>query len=543
MPATTGLRRSKSAVLDSAYEQYCRCVDAGEAVEVQAFVQRFPGYQSSLLRQIEAHEWLAAHTGLLEAPIVWPLQGEEFLGFHLLEELGRGAFSRVFLAEELALGERSVVVKVSRLSGMEPQALGRLRHPNIVPVHSVQFDDRRGLSAICMPFYGRATLYDLLDHAFRRGTIPLRGREVDEAIDRAVTAGDPAAGDPAEEAPRRATRDWWDTSYANAIVRLGMQLCDALEFAHRGGIFHCDIKPSNVLLCRSGVKLFDFNLALDEAAETGRGGTLPYMAPEQLRVVAGKIDRATLNDPAARIDARTDLFSLGVLLYELLSGQSPWGPPPTHLPADRAAEELLERHQRGPKPLRGLAPALNPRLARVIHSCLAFVPGDRPVTAVELAAALRRELRWAPRRTVLSRASPNGALGPGVGRAAGCRRRQPLGYRRGRHGSAYTAWPEGFRGGGLSTRDRAFRGGAGGRTAQSPRALLEGEGTHALGPARDCDGGPQAASGGFADRPVCKAVLGILPGRGRKAAGRVREGGGRASVRLRRVCGECRILQ
>src|SRR5438093_5080749 len=114
---------------------------------------------------MQAHQELAADLPeLLAASVVWPLPGEEFLGFRPTEELGRGAFSRVFLAEELALGNRSVVVKVSRLSGLEPRALGRLRHPHIVPVHSVGVDERTGLTLICMPFLGRATLCDLLDH-------------------------------------------------------------------------------------------------------------------------------------------------------------------------------------------------------------------------------------------------------------------------------------------------------------------------------------------------------------------------------------------
>src|SRR6185436_1532373 len=99
----------------------------GEELDVEQFAQRFDGYQTSLIRQIEAHRDLAAVLPqLLAASTVWPLPGEEFLGFRLREELGRGAFSRVFLADELALGDRPVVAKVSRFSGLEPHALGRL---------------------------------------------------------------------------------------------------------------------------------------------------------------------------------------------------------------------------------------------------------------------------------------------------------------------------------------------------------------------------------------------------------------------------------
>jgi tetratricopeptide (TPR) repeat protein len=114
------------------------------------------------------------------------------------------------------------------------------------------------------------------------------------------------------------------------------------------------------------------------------------MAPEQLRVLARR--QATW-----QIDGRTDLFSLGIVLYELLSGRLPWGLVPPNLPPQRVAEELLERHARGPEPLRGLVRGLNPGLARIIERCLAQRPDERPATASELGQALRGELGWAPR--------------------------------------------------------------------------------------------------------------------------------------------------
>src|SRR5262249_19624358 len=112
-------------------------------------------------------------------------------------------------------------------------------------------------------------------------------------------------------------------TYVEGIRHLGAQLADALDFLHRAEICHRDLKPSNVLLTPNGrAVLLDFNLSFDALRVEQRfGGTLPYMAPEQLRAVDFPTDAEV-----GAVGPRSDLFAFGVLVYELLTGRHPFGP-------------------------------------------------------------------------------------------------------------------------------------------------------------------------------------------------------------------------
>src|SRR5262249_28179845 len=160
----------------------------------------------------------------------------------------------------------------------------------------------------------------------------------------------------------------------------------ALAFVHARGICHRDLKPSNVLLGPGGEPLLlDFNLSTDRLTLEHRvGGTLPYMAPEQLRAALPDQDEA----PVA-IDARPDLFALRVIRYELLGGNYPFGPIPLRISTEELRSRLLERHRAGPTPLRQANPLVDRGLARLVEGCLAHDPNYRPHSAFTLAAALR----------------------------------------------------------------------------------------------------------------------------------------------------------
>src|SRR5262249_25615868 len=153
----------KSALLELAYEDFCRRDDLGIPVEPGEFACRFPTISRSLLHQIEVH-FLLADEGATEPH--WPAPGQTWPDFQLLEELGRGAYSRVFLAREKSLGDRLVVVKATSLGPREAHTLGMLQHPHIVPVHSMHRDERLGLTAVCMPFLSRVSLFDVMDALF-----------------------------------------------------------------------------------------------------------------------------------------------------------------------------------------------------------------------------------------------------------------------------------------------------------------------------------------------------------------------------------------
>jgi tetratricopeptide (TPR) repeat protein len=170
------------------------------------------------------------------------------------------------------------------------------------------------------------------------------------------------------------------------VLFLAAQLADGLAFIHARGICHRDLKPSNVLLGPDDrPRLLDFNLCAGPRAHGRLGGTLPYMAPEQLRALA-----AAPGQDVPAPDARADLYSLGVKLYELLAGEHPAGALPLKLDSAELREHLLRRQQAGPRPLRQANPDVDRGTARLVERCLAPDPQERPDSAAALAADLRR---------------------------------------------------------------------------------------------------------------------------------------------------------
>jgi eukaryotic-like serine/threonine-protein kinase len=401
--------KHKSEALEIAYDEYCQIFERGEPINPDSFCQRFPGIKSSLHRLLCAHHFFQDNPDVLEKwrqPTDWPEPGQQFLGFKVRCELGRGAFARVFLANQPALGDRPVAVKISRHGATEAETHGRLVHPNIVPIHSVETDQSTGLAAICMPYLGNATLGDLLDRIAAAGRVPTRA----DAILETIRDADPVASAGVEESARGSPLK--NLTYVDGVLHIVSSIADALAFVHSKGIVHRDLKPSNVLLGADGQPLLlDFNLAADERVDDpGIGGTLPYMAPEQLRMIL-----AGNGQSESVVDGRADLFALGVIAYELLSGRHPFGSIPIGLGSRQIGEFLLESQQRGPQPLQSANPHVDKRLARLVEKCLAFDAEMRPQFAEEIAGAIRKLLspvgrlrrwsirnRWKVRGTALT---------------------------------------------------------------------------------------------------------------------------------------------
>ena len=277
-----------------------------------------------------------------------PNLGTTLLGqFHLVAPIGTGAMGTVYRAWQSGM-ERQVAVKLLRYDLAhdldlrrrflrEARAAARLAHPNIVCVHLVGETDA-GLPYLVMEHLAGETLDDLLE---REGVLE----------------------------PRRAL----------AIAR---QIACALAEAHAAGVVHRDLKPANVILTtRRGtgelVKIVDFGIAkvahgalLDGNTRLTREGTVfgtpHYIAPEQAQ--------------GAELDGRADLYSLGILLYRMLSG---------HLPFDGNAVAVLLAHiSRKPKHLLEVAPDVDRRLAALVMRCMAKDPRERFTDAEGVAAAL-----------------------------------------------------------------------------------------------------------------------------------------------------------
>jgi eukaryotic-like serine/threonine-protein kinase len=405
------LAEDRDAVVDLAYEEYCLRVEAGERIDHAAFAACFAPFVQEVRDTLDAHGLAADHLELIRlAPTLGELKpGDHLLGFTLLRELGEGSFSRVFLASEQALGDRLVAIKVSVRGAAEAETLGRLNHPNIVPVHSFHEDPESGLTLVCMPYLGNATLADLVDRALPGPQTAGRAQlilDTIDAVDLSKLSGGVAPLQPEPPAPilRKGT-------YVEGVLHLGAQVADALAFIHQRGICHRDLKPANVLLGLDGApRLLDFNLSFDELL-TGRrlGGTPPYTAPEQLQALA-----AGTEDPEAPLDARADIFSLGVLLFEMLTGQHPFGPIPDNLPEDEMFELLLERHRRGPAPLLRAHRFLGAEMTALLERCLAFDRSQRPASAAEVCTALRRALSVVQRTRRWVQRHARGILAAGI---------------------------------------------------------------------------------------------------------------------------------
>jgi serine/threonine protein kinase/Tfp pilus assembly protein PilF len=372
------LGQSKAIALDLAYEAYRQRIARGEPLDVDEYCGQFSGIRSSLHRRLEVDQFLDCNSELLDRFLcdAWPEAGDEICGFRLLAELGRGAIGRVYLAAELALADRHVVVKLTQADSSEAETLSRLKHPHVMPIFSVHEDMLQGFTVVVMPFISRWTLQDLLDVAFTNGLAPERFAEALAALATASAADDAAALPAARE------------RYVDGIVKLGVNLSNALAHTHSRDILHLDIKPSNVLLAPSGDPLLlDFNLSLAGAARSSLvGGTMPYMSPEQIR-------RIVLDAAADEVDGRSDVYALAIVLYQLLTGQYPFGRLSWRRGAQQVAQDLLQRQRAGPPPAQQHDPRVGRELSQILARALAWRPADRYQTAAEFSAALQQSLQ------------------------------------------------------------------------------------------------------------------------------------------------------
>lgn len=345
---------------------------------------------------------------LAEVATQLPALGTEFLGFHLIGELGRGAFGRVYLARQGDLAQRLVALKLSAELFGESQTLAQLQHTNIVPIYSLHRADP--FQAVCMPFFGATTLADVLKEIRGRTVLPDTGKGLVSTLAsrrqlQARMAGDGSrVDDPSRPQPPHPSQPndvpallkmLQGFSYPEAVLWIAARLAEGLAHAHERGILHRDLKPGNVLLTDDGQPmLLDFNLSQDtklrgQASVALIGGTLPYMAPAQLEAFRGGKSTA---------DTRDDLYSLGVMLYELLTGRMPFearrGEPPAML------DQMLADRRRLPPSPRRWNRGVTPAVAAIVLHCLEPAPARRYGSARELGEDLQRQLQHQPLKHV-----------------------------------------------------------------------------------------------------------------------------------------------
>lgn len=387
---------STQEISDLAFEEYRIRYRHGDQVSKEDYrrrwsidVSRWPTWSANVEDE-DRDSRLRSREGLEDA---MPRVGERFHGFELVGMLGSGAFGSVFLARQQDLASRFVALKVTEASDVEPFSLAQLQHTNIIPIYSL----KRGnsLQSICMPFLGVATFRDLLsyagsDHSHLSsgkamiGTVTnRRAQTVTESISNADLKTDEDA-EPLSQvietwkqqgASVNLVAELNDADYLGTVLWMISRIADGLAYAHSRGVVHGDLKPANILIGDDAEpKILDFHLAhasTHDLRSTLVGGTLPYMSAEHLRSYDGD----------GQVDTHCDLFSLGVIFYESITGKLPY---PTVGSERSKWEEMLVERQSLPDLTSSSTLRRSPAIASMIAKCLAPKPEHRYRSVDEL---------------------------------------------------------------------------------------------------------------------------------------------------------------
>jgi serine/threonine protein kinase len=367
--------QDRTLLLNLALEAWCRRKSSGSPVSVDEFVAGFPDLRHSLENLIRVHDFIEANPDLIDRLVEssWPVAGDDFCGFDLLEELGRGASSRVFLAREPALANRLMVVKVGASVDREASGRGALVHPSISPIYSTTTDTSTGLTALVMPFQSRITMLEILDRFFPSiGTTP----SLTEIVEH-IRARNRAFRENSEAVPVRP----FPADYLAMVLDWAIDIAGGLDAAHSRDSTHGDIKPSNILVTDDArAVLIDFNLSQSGATSKSWsvGGTLPYMAPEQIRALLHP-ERMHDIDPLA-----ADIFQFGATFAHIASGVSPLMIEKVAGNATARFEYALERRDFD----RMLSRVRSIPMRQVLERCLSDDAAVRPASGRDLLVAL-----------------------------------------------------------------------------------------------------------------------------------------------------------
>jgi serine/threonine protein kinase len=380
---------ASAAVRTLAFEEYRMRRRAGQTVHAEEYRRRFGIDPSRAIRDDMPETGLLLEAVTPKPPpdrfaqltTALPRVGDCILDYELVAELGAGAFGQVFLAHKRK-SQRPVAIKVIPQIGSETAAVVRLRHPHIVPIRSVH--RTTGVQAVVMPYRGAVTLA----HAqlgIRSGKFPTSGA----ALFAVQRPGLPSASTNGQSLRPALVA----ASYCDAAIWLVARLADGLAHAHARCVMHRDLKPANVLIADDGTPmLLDFNPATaarrdDKPYGPSPGGTLPYMSPEQLDAFIG--------NPRA-IDQRADLYGLGVILFQLLTGRMPY-PSPHDLSPERLSATLLVRLRPAPR-VRSINSAIPADAEAIVSSLLQPDPDLRLQTAAEVRDRLDAIVPHLPKR-------------------------------------------------------------------------------------------------------------------------------------------------
>lgn len=364
-------------LLAEALNAYVAETEAGRRPLRRAFLDRYPQLTEQLSACLDGLAFVQSAAGQLRDPrarhnaAIDPATAKPLGDFRLIRQIGRGGMGVVYEAEQISLGRR-VALKVLPLAAAmdqrqlhrfhnEAQAAAQLHHTNVVPVYAVGCE--RSVHYYAMQLIEGQSLADVI-----------RDLKTNHRL-----SDEPSASLATLRTQQR-------REFYRAVALLGAQAADGLEYAHRMGVVHRDIKPGNLLLDHAGTLwIADFGLAQLHSDNAGEGltrsgdllGTLRYMSPEQ---ASGR---------AVLLDQRTDVYALGATLFELVTLRPA-------MEGETQVELLKQIEQTDPPSACAIDPMIPQQLAVIMGQALAKDPAERYQDAAAMAADLRRFLNDQP---------------------------------------------------------------------------------------------------------------------------------------------------
>jgi serine/threonine protein kinase len=374
---------------------------AGDTPKWEDYRQRFPDLADTI------GKWLAggdsAFSGVTSKVPELPVGGTVD-DFQIIKQLGQGAFARVYLAKQESM-QRLVALKATSRGSEEPQALSQLDHANIVRVYDQREIVQPPTILLYMQYLAGGTLADCIKQVRELPASAWNGKHILDSIDQNLLSASQSVPEQSSIRARIAVMDW-----PEVVAWIGIQLAEGLGYANEKGVLHRDVKPANILLSAEAVpKLADFNVSCSglsgrAGAAAYFGGSLAYMSPEQLQV-------ADPADPLAaeHLDGRSDLYALGIVLWELWQGKRPWTL--TALASNWPEAVMMQRDVRGTafEPTRPANTPAERVLEKVLRSLLEVTPSRRPKSGKETAARLR--LAFHPELAIRFEPPPNSLPG------------------------------------------------------------------------------------------------------------------------------------